>query len=147
MRQTSRMLAVGTASRAGPLLRAGDTEGLTALLRELKRVDASIAYVVLADRDGEIVAHTFSWDPPEIVVRREREHVTLDESGFRRIEIEGESYLDVVAPVLAGTKGVGTLQVGVRAERRRWRKTSLSAWSVRRDRRARASGCSSWTRW
>ncbi|MHC4472936.1 MAG: hypothetical protein ACYS99_18460, partial [Planctomycetota bacterium] len=114
---TGRMLALEAATRAGPLLARGDADGLVNLVRQLKSIDESIGYVMVRDRDGKVVAHTFSWDPPREVLARARKPSPTGVSGFRRIDIEDECYLDVAAPVVAEAKGAGSLQVGVRTER------------------------------
>jgi len=111
------LLAREAAVRAGPLLAGGDADALSRLALEVQSLDPTISYVLFADRGGQVVAHTFSWDPPEALQVGDREPAALGEGDFRRVRLEGEEYLDVAAPVLAEAKGVGSIRIGIRADR------------------------------
>lgn len=114
---STQLLAATNAQQAGEPLARGDGEQLTALAAKAVQLDDTIAYALFFDRDGEVMAHTFEWDPPAAVLREHSVPSPMGESGYRRVEILGETYLDVSAPVIAGSRGAGRIQLGVRSTR------------------------------
>jgi len=114
---STRMLAAAAAGQAAPMLAKLDVEGLSKLVTQLVRIDDTIAYAMVVDRGGKVVAHTFSWDPPDVVLRPHRDPSPVDDDEYRRLLFQGHTYLDVAAPILSGASGVGILQVGIGIER------------------------------
>jgi PAS domain S-box-containing protein len=114
---STRMLAVAAAEQASPLLAKADARGLADFVTRLGRIDDTIAYALVVDRAGEVAAHTFSWDPPSVILARRGVPSPVGGDEYRIVRFDGHTYLDVVAPILSGTTGVGTLQVGIGVER------------------------------
>ena len=112
---SSSMLAAATAARATPLI--GDRDALVQLVRETEQVDETISYVMVVDADGGVLAHTFSWDPPDAVLVRHDHPPPVGTPDFRRIDLQGETYLDVAAPIVDGGQGLGVVQIGTSTER------------------------------
>ncbi len=114
---STRMLAAEAAGRAAPLLAERNVKGLASLVSQLERIDDTIAYAMVVNRAGEVVAHTFSWDPPDIVLNPRGPPSPLGGDAYRMVSFQGHTYLDVAAPILDGVNGAGTLQVGIGIER------------------------------
>lgn len=114
---STRMLALAAAEQAGVLLASGNTEGLRRFVSRLGSFDDSIAYALLANRDGEVVVHTFSWDPPTVVAEAPQPPPPVGNSGYRVVHFAGNGYLDVTVPILQGTVGAGFLRIGVKTRR------------------------------
>jgi PAS domain S-box-containing protein len=113
----ARALAIVTAQRAAPLVAVRDRDALAGLVEDVARSDAAIAYALVVDRAGEVVAHTFAWDPPDAVVQPRRAPSPVRDDEYRLVRYDGHTYVDVAAPILAGAMGAGTLQIGIRGER------------------------------
>ena len=101
----TRMLASTAAEQASPLLAQGDAAALGKLVTRLQAVDRSISYALVRDRTGKVVAHTFSWDPPGSVLRPLPTHSPTRGDDYRKVQFEGRTYLDVVAPIRVDATG------------------------------------------
>ena len=114
---STRMLAASAAEQAGPLLARSDTEALHRLMVDLQRIDETIAYAMVIDRSGNVVAHTFPWDPPAAIRGPPPAPSAVGNDGYRQVRFEGRTYLDVSAPIRTGPSGAGAVQIGIDIER------------------------------
>lgn len=114
---STRMLANVVAKQAAPLLVGDNVKDFISLLTQLERIDDTIAYVVVVNRAGKVVAHTFSWDPPDVVLKPPDNPSPMGEDEYRKVHFNGHTYLNISAPILSGAIGAGTLQVGIGIER------------------------------
>jgi len=106
------------ANQASHCPAVADTVCLETLLSDLKSADETVGYAVIVHRDGEVLAHTFSWDPPDAVLGYGGEPSSASGAAApRKVTIEGERYLEVAAPIRAKTQGVGVLYIGVTTAR------------------------------
>ena len=113
----TRMMAAAASRGAAPLTGAEDRNALAALANDVEHLDSNIEYVVVVDRQGEVIAHTFGWDPPESVPRKVGETPLLGEQATRTVHIEGKPLMDVAVPLVDQGRGVGLLQIGIGTDR------------------------------
>jgi len=113
----TRIMAAAAATSAAPAARTEDAEVLGALTAELKHLDDNIAYVLILDREGQVLAHTFGWDPPDSVLRPAGDTSLLGEQETRMVRVDGSKLMDVAVPLVDQGRGVGLLQVGIGTER------------------------------
>ncbi len=105
------------AQRVVERLSGNDESGLSRTLTELCHLDDGLAYAVVRDRQGELLAHSFSWDPPAVVLNAFEDPEPLEQRGYERISFSGQDYLALTEPLLLGAQGAGELQLGIHAER------------------------------
>ena len=116
---SSAILAAAAAQRAADPLGHGDHAELQRIVDQLHQLDETVAYALVTDRDGAVLAHTFSWDPPDEVtgLSPDPSLAAMGTAEPRRVELEGESFLDVTAPIVVDAVGAGELRVGVSLNR------------------------------
>jgi len=107
---SSSMLAAATAAHASSMF--DDRDALVRLVRETEQVDETISYVMVVGAEGDVLAHTFSWDPPDAVLVRHDAPSPVGSPDVLRVELQGETYLDVAAPIVDGSRGQGIVQIG-----------------------------------
>ena len=106
------------ANQAGHCPAVADTVCLETLLEDLKGADTTVGYAVIVHRNGEVLAHTFPWDPPDVILGYGGEPASSSGDTARRsVDIDGDRYLEVSAPIRAKTEGVGVLYIGVTTAR------------------------------
>jgi len=108
------VLAAAASQRAADALAADDRAELQRIVDQLGQLDETVAYALVLDREGEVLAHTFSWDPPPevIAVTLDASQAALGATEPRRVTLDGELVLDVTAPIVVGAQGAGELRVG-----------------------------------
>lgn len=84
-----------------------DVASLQDLVDQYKRTEG-VAFILVRDRDGDIIAHTFSPEVPE-ELRLPPEDVTKPTA--RTIHVGSATYLDISAPILDGE--LGQVHVGM----------------------------------
>ena len=114
---TTAVLAAAAAQRAADPLKRGDTGELQHIIEQLHQLDETVAYAMVTGRDGTPLAHTFSWDPPEEILESGAGADVLGPRAPRRVELDGEVYIDVAAPIVVDAVGAGELRVGTSLER------------------------------
>ena len=104
---TTRALAV-TLERAVVL---GDHEGVAAAARRARTIEPTLRFVVVADRDGEVIADTFDGDtPPSVIAALPR----VRDGGDRAVVLDTPHgrLFTAASPILDGHGG--TVYLGVR---------------------------------
>ncbi len=114
---STQLLAASTAQRAAGPLASQDATALRELVAQAVQLDETIAYALVLDRDGEVVAHSFAWDPPTVVLGGRAPPSPVGSDDYRKVQVAGVTYLDVAAPVMIGPRGAGSLQLGVSSAR------------------------------
>ncbi len=121
-------LAMVAAGRAAELFASADEEGLRRLAAEVAGLNAGIGYLVIRDRQGRVVAHSFSWDPPSQLDDMPVNPLPAGAPVVSQVSFDGVSYLDVVLTIVVDGKGAGFLELGVplhRANQLAWELTLL----------------------
>ena len=113
------VLAAAAAQNASIHLHGGGRAELQRMVDDLQRLDESVAYALVLDRDGTVLAHTFSWDPPQEVIALSvgNDPAALGATDPRRVLLDGELFLDVTAPIVVDAAGAGELRLGTSLER------------------------------
>ena len=96
------------------LILTRDTVSLTALLFDEKRLEKNIAYIVVTDRDGRLLAHTLvGVDPAELAVHPvSRDAPAVDFAGFVPPGSENR-ILNIALPVYEGLYQIGAIRIGL----------------------------------
>lgn len=69
---------------------------------------AAVSYVVVADENGELMAHTFIPDVPDEIrelVRQAPVDVTKDEHIMKEVDLQNAQFLHVTSPIMSGLAG------------------------------------------
>jgi PAS domain S-box-containing protein len=108
----SHTIARAVSIQAGELVITRDEPKLLSLLFEKLRLDPSLAYLIVTDAQGRLLAHTFVEGlPPGIMAAHGLPQGAS--ADVRPVEIGGHSYYDMAHPIMEGIYRVGTVRVGL----------------------------------
>jgi PAS domain S-box-containing protein len=103
---------VAESARTAILVR--DIASIAALLFDEKHHEKSIAYILVTDREGKILAHTFLVNHPEIrEAHRHASHDSFSSGPGRFKSVTGDITSEITVPVYEGYYQIGTVHVGL----------------------------------
>jgi diguanylate cyclase (GGDEF)-like protein len=86
------------------------------LFEEQAMRSESVAYILVFDRGGYLLAHTLLGDFPKALLRLPNDFARGDGYRLEQVATGSNSYYDVAVPVMEGIKPVGTIHVGIKAD-------------------------------
>lgn len=113
LEKEGRSIAIEMAHEAPDYLLINDLYGLTRTIKNTVRNRPDLSYVVISDRAGQIVAHTFGTGFPSELLRLYRNHSEpATETSLRRIITNEGMIWETGVPILEGDEG--RVRVGIR---------------------------------
>lgn len=108
----SHTVARAVSMQAGGMVVTRNEPRLMSLLFEKRRLEPSIAYLIVTDASGRILADTFVLGPPaDIIAARPKPNVSKADVGL--VTSQGKTYYETAHPVMEGIYPVGTVRVGI----------------------------------
>ncbi|OYD14110.1 hypothetical protein CH333_08995 [candidate division WOR-3 bacterium JGI_Cruoil_03_44_89] len=84
-----------------------DFASLNSLVDETKRLSKDISYILVIDKEGKAVAHTFTKIPPNLM--SVKSVPSNKKYSVATVKVDGNTVYDVGVPILGGTLGVARI--------------------------------------